>query len=149
VTVRVARFLLLIESGAWLLLGTLVIVSSLLLLSGASGDTVGVITNVEPGFGAIGWIFLGLGVVLAVIASWGIWAWWSMRRLTRGAYVSALLFGAAWIVLGLVWVRFATTPIPGMVTITVNALILVGLAGTPSSRAAFRGLTESRTDVSD
>lgn len=137
--VRVARFLLLIESGAWLLLGTSVIVSSLFLLSGASGDTVGVIAKVEPGFRAIGWIFLGLGVVLVVIASWGIWSWLSMRRLTRGPYISALLFGAAWICLGLVWVRFATTPIPGMVTITVNVVMLFGLAGPSSSRGAFRG----------
>ena len=137
--VRAARVLLLIESGAWLLLGTVVMVSSLLLLSGASGDTVGVITSVEPGFGRIGWIFLGLGVVIAVIASWGIWSWRSMRRLTRGAYMSALLYGAAWICLGLVWVRFATSPIPGIVIITVNAMLIFGLTGPSSSRAAFRG----------
>ncbi|MFZ0995293.1 MAG: hypothetical protein WAO09_04850 [Candidatus Dormiibacterota bacterium] len=137
--VRAARFLLLLESGVWLLLSTVVILSSLLLLSGASGDSVGVITNVEPGMGPVGWIILGVGLVLAVIAGWGIWSWRSMRRLTRGAYISAVLFGAAWICLGLVWVRYATTPIPGMAIITVNAVMLVGLAGPSSSRAAFRG----------
>lgn len=66
-----------------------------------------------------------------------------MRRLTRGAYVSALLFCGVWIVLGVLWLSIATTPIPGTVTIMLNAVILFGLVAPSSSRAAFRGITET------
>lgn len=135
--VRVARFLLRIEGAAWMLLGTLLIVGGLIVLSGGSGlpgivnDPVG-----DPPVG--GWV-VGAGTVIAVIASWGMWPGWSMRRLTRGSYISALVFCGLWIVLGLLWLSIATSPIPGVVTITVNAVILVGLAGPSPSRAAFRG----------
>jgi hypothetical protein len=49
----------------------------------------------------------------------------------------------AWIVLGLMWISNATSLIPGIITITLNGVILVGLAGLASSRAAFRTAPES------
>ena len=141
--VRIARFLLRIESVGWLFLGTLLIVGGLIVLRGGSG-LPGVVHNDDPGFApGIGRLTISLGLVIAAIAGWGIWTGWWLRRLTKGAYISALLFCAVWIVLGLVWVTIATTAIPGMVTVTVNAVILVGLAAPSSSRAAFRGLTET------
>jgi hypothetical protein len=141
--VRVARLLLGIENAAWLLLGTLLIVGGVIVLSGGIGIP-GIVHIDDPGFApGIGQLTLGAGAVIAVMAGWGIWTGWSMRRLTRGAYISALLFCAVWIVLGLVWISIATTPIPGAVTITLNALILGGLAGPPSSRAAFLGRSET------
>jgi hypothetical protein len=107
----------------------------------------GIVHIDDPGFApGIGQLTLGAGAVIAVMAAWGLWTGWSMRRLTRGAYISALLFCAVWIVLGLVWVSIATTPIPGAVTITLNAVILVGLGAPSSSRAAFRGSTETGND---
>ena len=135
--VRVARLLLRIESAGWMFLGALLTVGGLIVLSGGSGlpgivdDPVG-----DPPLG--GWV-VAAGMVIAVIASWGLWTGWSMRRLSRGAYVSALLFCGVWIVLGLLWVRIASTAIPGTVTIALNAVILVGLAAPPRSRTAFRG----------
>jgi hypothetical protein len=134
--VKVARLLLRIESAVWMILGTLLIVGGLIVLSGGSG--LPGIVNDPTGDPPIGGWVVGLGVLVAVIASWGIWTAWSMRHLTRGALVSALLFCGAWIVLGLIWITIATTVIPGMITITLNGVILVGLVGPSSSRAAFR-----------
>jgi len=144
--VRIARILLGVENAAWLLLGTLLIVGGVIVLSGGIGIP-GIVHIDDPGFApGIGQLTLGAGAVIAVMAAWGLWTGWSMRRLTRGAYISALLFCAVWIVLGLVWVSIATTPIPGAVTITLNAVILVGLGAPSSSRAAFRGSTETGND---
>jgi hypothetical protein len=135
--VRVARLLLWMESLGWLLLGTLLIVGGVIVLSGGIGIP-GIVHIDDPGFAPnIGTLTLGLGMVISVMASWGIWTGWSMRRLTRGAYISALLFCGVWIVLGLVWVTVATTPIPGAVTITLNGVILVALVAPSSSRAAL------------
>ena|ERR1039457_1307557 len=132
---RVARLVLWIQSAAWMLLGGLLVVGGLIVLSGGSG--LPGIVNDPVGDPPIGGWAIGSGIVITVIASWGIWTGWSMRRLTRGAHISALLFCGVWIVLGVVWVSIATTPIPGMVVITVNAVILVGLVAPPASRAAF------------
>lgn len=146
--VRAARFLLRIESAGWLLLGTLAIVGGLIVLKGGSG-LPGIVQSSDPGFGPpIGRLTLGVGIVITVIASWGLWTGWSMRRLTRGAYISALLFCGVWIVLGVFWLSIATTPIPGMVTIMLNAVILLGLGAPSSSRAAFRGITEAGSTAS-
>jgi hypothetical protein len=43
--------------------------------------------------------------------------------LTTGADIDPLLFCMVWIVIGLVWIRVATSPTPGMVTITANAAL--------------------------
>jgi hypothetical protein len=134
---RVARLLFWIQSAGWMLLGALLVVGGLIVLSGGSG-LPGIVNDPagDPPIG--GWAF-GSGIVITVIASWGIWTGWSMRRLTGGAYISALLFCGVWIVLGVVWVTIATTPIPGIVVTAVNVVILVGLIGPSSSRAALRG----------
>jgi hypothetical protein len=58
-----------------------------------------------------------------------------------------LLFCLVWIAVGLLLVRIATTPIPGIVTVGVNAAIFIGLVAPSSSRAAFRRTTT--TDVGD
>jgi len=137
--VRAARLLLRIESAVWLVLGTLLIVGGLIVLNGGGG-VPGLVHSDEPGFAlGIGRLTVGLGGLVAVLASWGIWTGWAMRRLTTGVFISAVLYCAVWIVVGLVWVSIATTPIPGMITLIVNAAILLGLAGWSSSRRAFRG----------
>lgn len=119
-----------------MILGTLLIIGGSIVLSGGSG--LPLIVNDPTGDPPIGWWVIGVGVGVAVIASWGIWTGWSMRHLTRGAFVSALLLCGSWIVLGLIWITVATSVIPGMITITLNGIILVGLVGPASSRAAFR-----------
>jgi uncharacterized membrane protein len=139
--VRAARVLLRIESAVWLVFGTLLIIGGVIVLGGGSG-VPGIVNNDDPGFApSIGRLALGLGVVMAVTGCWGVWTDRSMRWPARGNYLSALLFCAVWIIVGLVWVVIATTPIPGLVAITLNAVILVSLAVPSSSRAAFRGLT--------
>jgi hypothetical protein len=143
--VRVARLLLWIESLGWLLLGTLLIVGGVIVLSGGIGIP-GIVHIDDPGFApGIGTLTLGAGMVIAAMAGWGLWTGWSMRQPTRGAYISALLFCAVWIVIGLVWVTVATTPIPGAITITLNGVILVALVTPSASRAALAGTGTSNT----
>jgi hypothetical protein len=55
-----------------------------------------------------------------------------------------LLFCLVWIAVGLLLVRIATTPIPGIVTVGVNAAIFIGLVAPSSSRAAFAGPRQRR-----
>jgi hypothetical protein len=134
--IKVARILLRIESAVGIVLGMLLIVGGLIVLSGGSG--LPGIVNDPTGDPPIGGWVVGVGVLVAVVAIWGTWTGWSMRHLTRGAFISALLFCGALIVLGLIWISIATSLIPGTITITLNGVILVGLAGPASSRAAFR-----------
>jgi hypothetical protein len=131
----VARWLFWIQSAAWMLLGALILIGGVIVLAGGSG--LPGIVNAPAGDPPIGGWVVGAGLLTALIASWGIRTGWSMRRPTRGAYISALVFCGTWIVLGIVWICIATTPIPGIVVIAVNALILVGLVAPSSSRAAF------------
>ena len=134
--VAIARSLLLIESSWWLLLGILLVVGGVIVVRGGSG-LPGIVDDPagDPRIG--GWV-VGLGVVIVMLGSWGLWTAWSMRRLTRTTSVSALLYCVVWIALGALWVRMATTPIPGITTVTVNAVIFIGMVAPSSSRAALR-----------
>jgi hypothetical protein len=134
---RVARLLFWIQSSVWMLLGVLLVVGGLNVLTGGNG--LPGIVNDPVGDPPIGGWAVGSGIVITVIASWGIWTGWSMRRPTRAAYISALVFCGVWTVLGMVWVTIATTPIPGGVVMAMNAVILVGLVAPSSSRVAFLG----------
>lgn len=134
--VAIARLLLSIESASWLLLGTLLVVGGLIVLSGGSG--LPGIVNDPAGEPPIGGWAVGLGIVIAMIGGWGLWTAWSMRRLTRTVSISALVFCVVWIAIGALWVRIATTPTPGIVTVTLNAAIFIGLVAPLSSRAGFR-----------
>ena len=120
-----ARALFWIQSAGWMVLGALLVVGGLIVLAGGSGIP-GVVNDPagDPPLG--GWV-VGTGLLVAVIASWGLWTAWSMRRPNRGARISALIYCGTWLVLGVVWIRIATTPIPGIAVIAVNAAILVGL----------------------
>ena len=53
----------------------------------------------------------------------------AMRRQTRAPYTSASLFSGVWIVLGIFWIVIGSTPIPGVLTIAVNLVILLGARG--------------------
>jgi hypothetical protein len=141
--VAIARLLLSIESAWWLVVSTLLIVGGLIVLSGGSG--LPGIVNDPAGDPPIGGWAVGVGIVAALTAGWGLWTGWSMRRLTRGISISALVYCVVWIVVGLLLVRIATTPIPGIVAVTVNAVIFVGLLAPSSSRATFRRTTTTGT----
>ncbi len=119
-----------------MLLGTLLVVGGLIVLSGGTG-LPGIVNDPAGDPPISGWV-VGAGLLIVVIACWGVWTAWSMRRLTRRGYISALLFCGLWVVLGVVWVRIASTPLPGLVVTVVNAVILGGLVASSASRAAFR-----------
>jgi hypothetical protein len=130
---RAARALFWIQSAGWMVLGALLVVGGLIVLAGGNGIP-GVVNDPagDPPLG--GWV-VGTGLLVAVIASWGLWIAWSMRRETRGARISALIYCAIWMILGVIWICIATSPIPGFVVIAVNAAILVGLLAPSSWRA--------------
>ena len=134
----VARALVRLESAGWLILGSLLLVSGLMVLQGGGG-VPGVIRLEDPGYAsAIGRLAVGVGVVLLALASWGLWTGWSNRLVTRAGYLSALLYSAVWLGLALLWIRLATTPIPGVVALIINLAILAGVVGSPSFRDAIR-----------
>lgn len=137
--VAIARLLLGIESAWWLLLGTLLVVGGLIVLRGGSG--LPGIVNDPPGDPPIGGWVVGVGIVIATMGGWGLWTVGSRWLLTRTMFISALLFCVVWIAIGVLFVRIATTPIPGIVTVTVNAVIFIALVSPSSSRATFRRTT--------
>lgn len=135
---QLARALLWIESSAWVLLGALLIAGGLIVLRGGTGIP-GVVNVDEPGFGSViaGWA-VGAGAAMLGAGAWGIWTARAVRRRAGVARSNALAFCCLWIILGLVWIVVATTPIPGAVTIVVNALILSGFIGRSPSPDARR-----------
>ncbi len=137
--VAIARLLLGIESAWWLLLGTLLVVGGLIVLRGGSG--LPGIVNDPPGDPPIGGWVVEVGIVIATMGGWGLWTVGSRWLLTRTMFISALLFCVVWIAIGVLFVRIATTPIPGIVTVTVNAVIFIALVSPSSSRATFRRTT--------
>lgn len=137
--VAIARLLLGIESAWWLLLGTLLVVGGLIVLRGGSG--LPGIVNDPPGDPPIGGWVVGVGIVIATMGGWGLWTVGSRWLLTRTTFISALLFCVVWIAIEVLFVRIATTPIPGIVTVTVNAVIFIALVSPSSSRATFRRTT--------
>ena len=134
----VARALIRLESAGWLILGSALLVSGVMVLRGGGG-VPGVIRLGDPGYAwAIGRLAVGVGAVLLALGIWGLWTSWSRRVATRAGYLSALLYSAVGLGLALWWIRLATTPIPGVVTLTINLAIWVGLVGSRSSRATIR-----------
>jgi hypothetical protein len=135
---QLARVLLWIESSAWVLLGALLIAGGLVVLRGGTG-LPGFISVEEPGFGSVvaGWA-VGAGGAIVGAGFWGIWTARAVHRGAAAARTNALAFCCLWIILGLVWIVVATTPIPGAVTIVVNALILSGFIWRSPSPATRR-----------
>lgn len=94
----------------------------------------------EPGFApGISSLPIGLGVLVLLTASWGLWAARAVRRLSKGGYISALLLSAGGFVVGLAWATIATTPIPGVITCLANGSLLLGLAMPAAVREEFKG----------
>ncbi|MFI5285720.1 MAG: hypothetical protein ACHQ4F_05325 [Candidatus Dormibacteria bacterium] len=135
---QLARVLLWIEGSAWVLLGALLIAGSLIVLHGGTG-LPGVVNVDEPGFGSViaGWA-VGAGTAMLGAGVWGIWTARAVHRGAGAARINALSFCCLWIILGFVWIIVATTPIPGAVTIIINALILSGFIGRSPSPATRR-----------
>jgi hypothetical protein len=128
---QLARILLWIESAVWAVLGVLLIAGGFIVLGGGTG-VPGVINVGEPGFGpGIGAWAVGVGVVGVVIGGAGMWIGLALHRRARIARAAALSFCGVWIVLGVVWIAVATTPIPGLVTLVVNGVIVLGFVLPP------------------
>ncbi|MHB8395510.1 MAG: hypothetical protein ACYDC5_13685 [Candidatus Dormibacteria bacterium] len=138
-SVRVASRFLLVYSAAWLALGVVLVVGGLNLLNGGTG-LLGLVSSDEPGFApAISSLPIGLGVLVLLTATWGLWAARAMRRLSKGGYISALLLSAGGFVVGVAWATIATTPIPGVITCLANGSLLLGLAVPAAVREEFKG----------
>lgn len=127
-----------LESAGWLILGSALLVSGVMVIQGGGG-VPGVIRLEDQGYAwAIGRLAVGVGAVLLALGTWGLWTSWSKRVATRPGYLSALIYSAVGLGLALWWIRLATTPIPGVVTLTINLAIWLGLVGSRSSRATIR-----------
>jgi hypothetical protein len=141
---RIARGLLWIETAIWVVLGVLLIIAALIVLGGGGG-IAGIMHVDAPGFapGLSAWA-LGIGITAVTVAAWGLWTALALRRRTRRALIGARIYCCVWIVVGLIWIGIATTPVPGTVTLVVNAVMLVGFAVPGSARPTSPPFTRSR-----
>ncbi len=116
-----------------MVIGALLVIGGVIVLAGGNG--LPGFVNDPAGDPPLGGVVVGVGMLVTVIATWGLWTAWSMRRPTKGARISELIYCGTWTILGVIWIRIATTAIPGFVVIAVNAAILVGLLVPSPSRA--------------
>jgi hypothetical protein len=160
-SVTVGRTLVIVESVLWLVAG---------LAAGGFGALVtatspaninhrlqqigysGTLTNAQ--IAHLGVTLIVLGAIMVVAALVGIWAGAAMGRLTSGPRTTAIVLGCVGLVIGIglalngahvsstAQTGFAVrdTPIPGIVIVVVNLLIVWTLAFNGTTRAAFRGL---------
>ena len=161
-SVTLGRVLLIIESVLWLLAGLAVGGFGVLVFTAVAninnrlaqiGYTGTPFTTQEAG--AVGGTLVVVGVVILIIAIIGIWSGAAMGRLTGGPRATAIVLACLGVVIGVFSVigglrRGATlttgtttlrdTPIPGIVILVVNLLIIWALGFARSARAAFRSL---------
>ncbi len=161
-SVTLGRILLIIESVLWLLAGLLVGGFGVLVFTSVAninnrlaqiGYTGTPFTTQEAG--AVGGTLVVVGVVILIIAIIGIWSGAAMGRLSGGPRATAIVLACLGVVIGVFSViaglrrgtslttgttTLRDTPIPGIVILVVNLLIIWGVGFTRSARAAFRSL---------
>jgi hypothetical protein len=161
-SVTLGRVLLIIESVLWLLAGLAVGGFGVVVFTAVSninnrlaqiGYTGSPLTQSEAG--AVGGTLVVIGAVILIIAIIGIWSGAAIGRLTAGPRATAIVLSCLGLVIGILSViaglrRGATlttgtttlrdTPIPGLVILVVNLLIIWSIGFTRSARAAFRAL---------
>ena len=158
-SVTLGRVLLIVEAALWLLGGLAIAAIGVLFLTagaainnrlaqiGYTGSNV-----VSTAAGVVGGTVLAFAVVIFILAIVGIWAGAAMGRLTSGPRVTGLVLSSLGLLLGILSAvgsaRTVTasgaavhgSPIPGIVLIVVNLLIIYALGFSGSTRAAFRSL---------
>jgi hypothetical protein len=158
-SVTLGRVLLIVEAALWLLGGLgIAAVGVLFLTAGAAINNrlaqIGYTGSnvVSTAAGAIGGTVLAFAVVIFVLAIVGIWAGVAMGRLSTGPRVTALVLSTVGLILGILsalggahsvssnGTSVSGSPVPGIVLIVVNALIIWALGFSGSARAAFRAL---------
>ena len=161
-SVTLGRVLLIIESVLWLLAGLAVAGFGVLVFTAVAninnrlaqiGYTGTPFTTAEAG--AVGGTLVVVGVVILIVAIIGIWSGAAMGRLSGGPRATAIVLACLGLVIGIFSVigglhRGATvttgtttlrdTPIPGIVILVVNLLIIWAVGFARSARAAFRSL---------
>jgi hypothetical protein len=159
-SVTLGRVLLIVESVLWLL-GAIAIAGVGVWFLSAGGDLVNRLHQlgysganvVSATAGVIGGTVLAFAVVILVISIIGIWSGAAMGRLTAGPRVTGIVLASLGLLLGIVGALDATratvhtttgafrgSPIPGIVIIVVNLVILWALGFSGKTRAAFRRL---------
>ena len=161
-SVTLGRVLLILESVLWLLAGLAVGGFGVLVFTAVAninnrlaqiGYTGTPFTTAEAG--AVGGTLVVVGVVILIIAIIGIWSGAAMGRLTGGPRVIAIVLSCLGLVIGILSVigglrrgvtvttgttTIRDTPIPGIVILAVNLVIIWCLGFARSARAAFRSL---------
>jgi hypothetical protein len=158
-SVTLGRVLLIVEAALWLLGGLAIAAVGVIFLSagslinnrlaqiGYSGSNVA-----STAAGVVGGTVLAFAVVIVILAILGIWAGVALGRLTSGPRVTGLVLATLGLILGILsaiggaqrasagGTTLHSSPIPGIVLIVVNLLIIYVLGFAGSARAAFRAL---------
>ena len=161
-SVTLGRVLLILESVLWLLAGLAVGGFGVLVFTAVAninnrlaqiGYTGTPLTTAEAG--AVGGTLVVVGVVILIVAIIGIWSGAAMGRLTGGPRATAIVLACLGLVIGIFSVigglhrgaavttgttTLRDTPIPGIVIVVVNLLIIWAVGFARSARAAFRSL---------
>jgi hypothetical protein len=153
--VTAGRVVLIAEAVLWLLLGVLVVIGGIVVIGvgNSSNFTFNGGTVSSGSVAGVGILIAVIGVIVIGLSITGIWSGAAMGRLTGGPRVTALVLASLGLLTGILsavagsqtfvdannGTTIQSTPIPGIVLIVVNALIIwaIGLSG--SARAAFSG----------
>src|ERR1035437_2640559 len=151
-SVTTGRVLLIAESVLWLLLGLLVMILGIVVIGVGSSFTInGQTTSLNGAATSVGIAIVVGGAILVGLAVAGIWSGAAMGRLTAGPRVTGLVLASLGLIIGILsavggsqtyvdasnGTTFQSTPIPGLILIVVNALIIWGIGVSGSARAAF------------
>jgi hypothetical protein len=154
-SVTTGRVLLIVEGVLWLLLGALVLIVGIGVAAlGHSFTFNGQTTSVGGAATAAGVAVIVVGAILVALSITGIWSGAAMGRLTGGPRVTGLVLASLGLLLGILsavggsetftnastGTTYQSSPVPGIVLIVVNALIIWGIGLSGSARAAFGGL---------
>jgi len=160
-SVTLGRALVIVESALWLLaglgaggFGALVAATPLAGINNRLQQIgySGTLTNAQVAH--LGVTLIVIGVIIVVAAVIGIWSGAAMGRFSSGPRTTAIVLACLGLVIGVAaaingthattvahtGLALRNTPIPGIVIVVVNLLIVWTLAFSGSTRAAFRGL---------
>ena len=151
-SVTTGRVLLIAESVLWLLLGVLVVIVGIVVISVGNSFTInGQVTSLNGATSGVGIAVAVFGAVLLGLAIAGIWSGAAMGRLTGGPRVTGLVLASMGLLVGILsavggsqtfvdannGTTFQSSPIPGLVLIVINAVIIWAIGFSGSARAAF------------